>query len=93
MVPSNVSGPNSSLSDLLVCPALNNLESTVPKRPPTKARLLTSYESLQILEEKEWKKRADAMEKEKKKNERAAKKKEREELLQKKKEGRAKKAA
>ena len=28
MVPSNVSGPNSLLSNLLVCPALNNLEST-----------------------------------------------------------------
>ena len=37
MVPSNLSGSNSSLSDLLVCPALNNWEFTVPKWPPAKA--------------------------------------------------------
>jgi len=66
-----------------VCPALNNLESTVPKWPPTKAQLPTSHESLQLLVEKEQKKEAETLEK----NERAAKKKEREELLQKKKTG------
>ena len=62
----NVSGPTSSLSDLLVCPALNNLISDVPKRPPTQARLLTSQESLKLLEDKERKKEVDGMEKEKK---------------------------
>ena len=31
----NVSGPTSSLFDLLVCPTINNLISDVLKRPPT----------------------------------------------------------
>jgi len=65
----NAQGTTSSLSNLLVCPALNSLESAVPKRLTTKARLLTSYESLRLLEEKERKKQAEALEKEKKKNE------------------------
>jgi len=94
MLSDNTPALTSSLSSLLVCPALNNGESDPPiaKRPPTRARLLTSNESLRLLEEKERKKEAEALEKERKKNERAAKKKEREELLQKKKEERAKKA-
>ena len=86
-----LAGPSTSpLSDLLVCPALST--SIVPKRPSTRARLLTSDESLQLLEEKEKKKEMEALEKEKRKSERAAKKKEREELLQKKKEEKAKQA-
>jgi len=85
-----VSRPTSPLSNLLVCPGLN--ASTAPKRPSTRARLLTSNESLRLLEEKEQKKEAEALEKEKRKNERAAKKKEREELQQKKRDERARKA-
>ena len=86
-----LAGPSTSpLSDLLVCPALST--SIVPKRPSTRARLLTSDESLQLLEEKEKKEEMEALEKEKRKSERAAKKKEREELLQKKKEEKAKQA-
>jgi len=75
-----------------MCPALNNLISDVPKWPPTRARLLTSQESLNLREEKEQKMEVDAMEKEKRENERVAKKKEREELMQKKEEERVKKA-
>ena len=48
-------GPSTSpLSDLLVCPTINT--PSVPKRTATCARLLTSDESLQLLEEKERKK-------------------------------------
>ena len=84
-------GPSTSpLSDLLVCPAMNT--PSVPKRTATLARLLTSDESLQLLEEKERKKEMELLEKENRKKERAAKKKEREELLKKKKEEQAKKA-
>ena len=87
----NVSKPSKShLSDLLTCPLTST--SSAPKRPSTRARLLTSDECLQMLEEKEKKKEMETQEKEKRKNERAAKKKEREELLQKKKEEKAKKA-
>ena len=82
VVSNDVLGPTSSLSDFLVCPALNNLESDVPKRPPTRAQLLTSHESLKLLEDKEQKMETDTMEKEKRKNKSAAKKKE--ELMQKK---------
>jgi len=76
MLSDNTPALTSSLSHLLVCPALNNGESDplIAKRPPTSARLLTSNESLRVLEEKEQKKEAEALEKEKKKNERAAKK-------------------
>ena len=84
-------GPSTSpLSDLLVCFAMNT--PSVPKRTTTRARLLTSDESLQLLEEKERKKEMEHLEKENRKKERAAKKKEREELLKKKKEEQAKKA-
>ena len=48
----NAQGTTSSLSNLLVYPALNSLESAVPKQPTTEAWLLTSYESLRLLEEK-----------------------------------------
>ena len=87
----NVSKPSKShLSDLLTCPLTST--SSAPKRPSTRARLLTSDECLRMLEEKEKKKEMETQEKEKRRNERAAKKKEREELLQKKKEEKAKKA-
>ena len=87
----NVRKPSKShLSDLLTCPSTST--SSAPKRPSTRARLLTSDECLRMLEEKEKKKEMETQEKEKRKNERAAKKKEREELLQKKKEEKAKKA-
>ena len=57
-------GPSTSpLSNLLVCPALST--SSVPKRPSTCARLLTSDESLRLFEEKEkkkpWKKKRGRM--------------------------------
>ena len=80
----------SHLSDLLTCPSTST--SSAPKRPSTRARLLTSDECLRMLEEKEKKKEMETQEKEKRKNERAAKKKEREKLLQKKKQEKAKKA-
>ena len=84
-------GPSTSpLSDLLVCPAMNT--PSVPKRTITRVQLLTSDESLQLLEEKERKKEMELLEKENRKKERAAKKKEREGLLKKKKEEQAKKA-
>ena len=58
------SDPSTSpLSDLLVCPALTTPSTS--KRPPSYARLLTSHESLALLEEKENKKKTEVMEKEK----------------------------
>ena len=85
------SDPSTSpLSDLLVCPALTTPSTS--KRPPSYARLLTSHESLALLEEKENKKKTEVMEKEKRKKERAEKKKEREEEMRRKKEEKAKKA-
>ena len=47
--------PKPGLSDLLTCPALST--SSAPKRPSTRARLLTSDECLRLLEEKEKRKK------------------------------------
>ena len=90
VIPAGAGPSTSSLSDLLVCPAMSTYNA--PKRTATRARLLTSDESLRLLEEKEKRKEMELLEKENRKKERAAKKKEREELMQKKKEKKAKKA-
>ena len=84
-----------SLSDYLVhpVPATNTVTTpTAPKRSFPRARLLTSDESLAMLEEKENAKKEALLEKEKRKIERAENKRKREESLQKKKEERARKA-
>ena len=60
--------PKPGLSDLLTCPALST--SSAPKRPSTRARLLTSDECLRLLEEKEKKKEMETQEKEKRKKKR-----------------------
>ena len=71
VIPVGAGSSTSPLSDLLVCPAMNT--PSVPKRTTTRARLITSDESLRLLEEKERKKEMELLEKENRKKERAAK--------------------
>jgi len=78
-----------SLSELLVSPGITT--PTTSKRASPRAQLLTSDESLALLEEKVKKKQMELMEKEKRKAERAEKKREKEEALKKKQEEKAKK--
>ena len=79
-----------SLSDILVSPGVTTPATS--KRTSPRARLLTSDESLALLEEKQKKKEMELMEKEKRKTEREEKKREKEETLKKKQEEKAKKA-
>ena len=78
-------------SDYLVYP-VQKITPTTPKRSVPRARVLTSDESLALLEQKENAKEMALLEKEKRKIERAEKKQKREESLQQKKEQRARKA-
>jgi len=81
--------------EFLIYPATIPITSGTPappKRSVPKARLLTSDESLAIIEEKEKAKKDALLEKERKKAERIAKKQQREEEMKKKKEERARKA-
>ena len=93
-VTTTLATPTTSVSPLasyLVHP-VQNTTPTAPKRSIPRARLLTSDESLALLEEKENAKKMALLEKEKRKIERAEKKKKREEALQQRKEERARKA-
>ena len=79
---------NSSISEFLV----HTEPSSTSERSLPRARLLTSDESLAMLEEKENKKKRELEEKEKRKQERAEKKRIREETAKRNKEQRAQKA-
>ena len=71
---------------------IQNTTPTAPKRSVPRARLLTSDESLALLEQKENAKKMALLEKEKRKIEQAEKKQKREEALRQRKEERARKA-
>ena len=79
-----------TISKYLVCPA-NTTPSGIGHKSLPRARLLTSVESLAMLEEKEKKQRDEKEQKEKRKKEREEKKKQREADMKRKAEERAKK--